>query len=67
MSVAATPVVGVTTQDAGRVRPLAVVREGSSGQECGGIWGDDAYAVEADELTTWLRGLARLEAEILSL
>lgn len=33
----------------------------------GGIWADETYADEADELVRWLRGLIRLEAEVLSL
>lgn len=65
MSVAATPW-GVTPRRPGRVRPLAVVGDDAA-RDAGGIWSDAAFAAEAGELTTWLRGLARLEAEILSL
>jgi hypothetical protein len=54
------------TREPARVRLLAAVRDEPRAQEGGGIWSDAAYAVEADELTTWLRGLARLEAEVLS-
>ncbi|QQS01704.1 MAG: hypothetical protein IPK37_04600 [Austwickia sp.] len=66
MSVAATPWPGMPTREPARVRLLAAVRDEPRAQEGGGIWSDAAYAVEADELTTWLRGLARLEAEVLS-
>lgn len=47
-------------------RRLALVSDPSD-DERGGIWTDEAYAAEAGQLAQALRGLALLEAEILSL
>lgn len=48
-------------------RHLVAVPQMSDQVDCGGIWIDPAYAAEAGELAVVLRGLARLESEILSI
>ncbi|MCB1252958.1 MAG: hypothetical protein M9891_08410 [Austwickia sp.] len=55
------------TRPPARARWLAAVADTDDDQQQGGIWTDLDYADEAGELAMALRGLARLEAEILSL
>lgn len=67
MSVAAFTPTPARTAEPAPGRHLAVVRDAESVQDQGGIWTDETYWRETAELTAWLTGLARLDAEIMSL
>ena len=67
MAMAPACVAEVMTRPPARARWLAAVADTDDDQQQGGIWTDLDYADEAGELAMALRGLARLEAEILSL
>ncbi|MBW3085147.1 hypothetical protein KEM60_01344 [Austwickia sp. TVS 96-490-7B] len=55
------------TESVASRRHLVLVREGPRDDDDVGIWIDEDLSAEAVRLTVLLRGLARLEAEILSI